>query len=252
MAIIRKAKDLLPIALALVALSVAMYFAHWLIYRDLKYLTSYFFLHLSFLPIHALVLGLIIEQMVSHHAKQDLRRKLNLFLGVFFRQMGMEFLLQIVTMLANRQEFDALITVQENWDKRQFRRARQAVERFQPRMEATADDIIALMELLESREAEITSMTRNPLLLEFELLHPTLMSLFHLIEEMHFRQPLHRLTPEEVNHLARDAGKSLRHLAQLWLRYMEYLKATHPDLFQCRVGVCTMIQPFLLEDRVTD
>lgn len=252
MTIKRKAKELIIIALALVAVSVVMYFGYWLIYGDLKYMVRYVFLHLSFLPIHALVLGLIIERLVTFREKRERQHKLNLFLGIFFRQMGVDFLLHLLRLLKNRQEFDELITVQQNWTKRQFSHARQEIDGFQPRVQATADDIIGLMELLKSREEEIMSMTRNPLLMEFERLHTTLMSLFHLIEEMHFRQPLHRLTADEVKHLGRDAGKSLRQLAKLWLRYLEHLKITHPSLFQCQVGVCTMIQPFLLEDREED
>lgn len=240
---------MLVMAALLVALSMVMYLGHWLIYRDFDRIASYFYLHLSFLPIHALVLGIIIEEMVSFREKASRRRKLNLFLGIFFRQMGVDFLLKIADMLKNRAEFDRLIIVDQDWGHREFRRARQEIDKFHPQMQAKAEDIMSLMEQLKSHESEIMSMTRNPLLLEFERLHATLMSLFHLIEELHFRQPLHQLDPNAVNHLARDAGKSLRLLGKLWLRYMEHLKFTHPSLFNCPVGVCSMIQPFLLEDQ---
>lgn len=245
----RRVKDMILISAGLVFLSLALNFVHWIIYRDLKYITHYFLLHLSFLPIHALVIGLIIEELVSYRENAHRQRKLNLFLGIFFRQIGTDFLIRIADMLDNRKEFDELIVVGEDWKARRFRKARNEVKHFTPRMKASGEDIIDLMELLKSHEEQIMSMTRNPLVLEFETLHGSLMSLFHLTEEMHFRQPLYRLEQSEVNHLARDAGKSLTQLAVLWLFYMEHLKDTHPSLFQCRTGVCTMIQPYLLEDR---
>ena len=244
----RRIWDKLLIALGLIGLSAAAYAAHYYFFRDLKYITNYVFLHLSFLPIHALVLGLILDELISYREKASRRRKLNLYLGIFFRQMGSEIFLSAANMAENRKDLDALMSADQSWGKARFRRAREEVAHFPVEMRADAVGLIKLLDLLREHEPEIIAQTRNPMLMEFEDLYRCLLSLFHIIEEMQYRRPVPQMAATEVAHLAKDAGKSLLQLGQLWLGYMEHLKKTHPVLFGCQVGICSMMEPLEPED----
>ncbi len=238
----------LAIAVGLLILSGVMFLAFWLYTGELTYISKYFYLHLAFLPVHALVLGLILDELIQMREKIERRKRLNMFLGIFFRQMGIDIMLALMMLLENRDEFDERLLVDRAWNARRFAKARRELAGFKPRLRPDAAMLGGLLETLASRENEIITMTRNPLMLEFESLHYCLLSLFHLIEESHFRGPTGQLRPEVLRHLSQDAGKALIRLAGLWLAYLEHLKDEHPVLFGFQVGLHNSIQPMELDE----
>lgn len=245
---VRKHLDMMLIALSLMTLSALLALVHYLIFDDSHHISSYFLLHLAFLPMHALVLGLVLDELISYREKQARKKRLHMFLGIFFRQMGLDILLQLTILLVNHDELEEMMVVDKDWKHRQFKRAQAAVEAFKPSMRADRVELGRLQDLLRDKENDILAMTRNPVLLEFELLYGTLLSLFHMIEEMHFRGSLDQLPLGEVQHLARDAGKTLVLMVRLWLNYLEFLKSEHPVLFTHQVGLHNTITPIALSE----
>jgi hypothetical protein len=244
----RRYLDKVLIAAGLLALSGLMFVGYWLFVGDASYISNYFYLHISFLPVHALVLGLILEELIVHREKQQRHHRLNMFLGVFFRQMGIDIMLNMLLLAENRDALEQKMLVDKYWKARHFRRARQAVEGLGLRMRPDRGQLKILFNLLAQQEQEIITLTRNPLMLEFEALYRCLLSLFHLIEETHYRGQVLSLSDNVIHHLAADMGKTLTLLATLWLSYLEHLKEEHPVLFGFQVGLHNTIQPILLED----
>ncbi len=236
------------IALGLLALSALFFAGYWLFTGKLNYISNYFYLHLSFLPIHALVVGLILDELIQLREKLERRKRLNMFLGVFFRQMGMDIMINLLLLVDNREELEERLLVEQHWKSRHFRRARRELANLKLVMRPDRAALASLLDFLASREPDIIEMTRNPLMLEFKNLYRCLLSLFHLIEETHFRGPVNTLGDEAVKHLAQDAGKTLILLAGRWLTYLEHLKGEHPVLFGFQVGLHNTIQPVLLEE----
>lgn len=235
------------IALGLLAISGIFFLGFWAATGDLAYISKYFYIHLAFLPIHALVLGLILDELIQLREKMERRKRLNMFLGIFYRQMGIDIMLNLLNLVSNRDELEEQMLVDKSWNARRFAKARRDLHGFKLKMEPNPRMLAALMDTLVSREQEIIAMTRNPLMLEFESLHHCLLSLFHLIEEYHFRGPMDKLRPEVLKHLAQDAGKALTNLATLWVAYLEHLKDEHPVLFGFQVGLHNSIQPMELD-----
>lgn len=248
LALDKKYFNKVTIAVGLLAISGLFFLGFWLYTGELAYISKYFYIHLAFLPIHALVLGLILDELIQLREKIERRKRLNMFLGIFFRQMGIDIMLNLLNLVKNRDEMEEHMLVDKGWNARRFARARRELAGFKLRIEPNARMLAALMEVLASREDEIIAMTRNPLMLEFESLHHCLLSLFHLIEESHFRGPVEKLKPEVLGHLAQDAGKSLINLAGLWVAYLEHLKDEHPVLFGFQVGLHNSIQPMELDE----
>ncbi|MEW5914431.1 MAG: hypothetical protein AB1814_17890 [Thermodesulfobacteriota bacterium] len=244
----RKYLDRVTIAVSLLALSALMFLGYWLYVGDASYISNYFYLHLSFLPIHALVLGLILEELIVHREKQQRHHRLNMFLGVFFRQMGIDIMLNMLLLAENRDELEQVMLVDKGWKARHFRRARLQVGAMRLNMRPDRGQIKILFNLLAQREQEIITLTRNPMMLEFEALYRCLLSLFHLIEVTHYQGQVMSLSDNVIQHLAADIGKTLALLASLWLSYLEHLKGEHPVLFGFQVGLHNTIQPILLED----
>jgi hypothetical protein len=236
------------IGLGLVALSALLYGLDVIFWGDWETIKKYVAYHVPILPIHALVLGIIIEEMLTWREKRDQRRKLNLFLGIFFRQMGVDFYVAMIQLVKNRDELDSCIIVGPQWKAADFRRARQALGELELSMDPDPAKLADVFRILGDREREIMDMTRNPNLWEFEELYRTLVALFHLIEESRFRGREDQLSLGVRRHLARDVGKGLTMLLGLWLHYLEFLKRDHPVLFSFQAGVHNTVQPLMLED----
>lgn len=234
------------IALGLLAISGVFYVGFWLYTGELAYISKYFYIHLAFLPIHALVLGLILDELIQAREKIERRKRLNMFLGIFFRQMGLDIMLNMLPLVDNRDDLEERLLVDKTWKARHFRLARRDLAHFSPKMRADREELANLLDLLAGREEDIIAMTRNPLMLEFESLYRCLLALFHLIEETQFRGPVEGLAEGAVKHLASDTGKALTRLSSLWLAYLEHLKGEHPVLFGFQVGLHNTIQPVML------
>lgn len=240
-------REMLAIAAGLIALSALLYTLAWLWLGDAAGIGKYVMLHLSFLPIHALVLGLIIEELLAWHERRSRQRKLNLFLGIFFRQMGVDLYVRMVELVANREELERLILMEPGWKRSHFRRARRAVARLTLHPLPETDKLEAVFTEILARERDILKMTRNPSLWDFEELYRAVVALFHLIEEAHLRGDLERLSPAVLEHLAADAVDALRRLTILWLHYLEFLQQEHPTLFSFQAGVHNTVRPVMLE-----
>lgn len=244
----RKYLDKITIALGLVVISSLLFVGFWLYTGNLTYISKYFYIHFAFLPIHALVIGLILDELIIHREKKNRRRRLNMFLGIFFRQMGMDIMLQMLLLVKEPGELEDMMLVDKAWKAKHFRRARLRVAGLQLKMNPDREQLARLFVMLAKREQDIITMTRNPLMLEFESLYRCLLSLFHLIEETHFRGQVAKMSDGVLEHLSQDAGKTLLLLCGMWLSYLEYLKGEHPVLFSFQVGLHNTIQPILLED----
>jgi hypothetical protein len=235
------------IGIGLVALSSFLYFFVFLILGDFSYIKKYVLVHFAFLPIHALALSVILEELLSFREKRLLRRKLNMFLGIFFRQMGIDFYVTLADLAENREELEDITTVEPDWTPRRFREARRKLALYHVKMKAEASSLQKVFEQLRAKEDEIVAMTRNPNLWEYEDLYRCLVALFHLIEESHFHGKLESQSAGVLNHLAEDVGKTLLRLLGLWLQYLEFLKESHPVLFRYQMGMHNMVQPVIME-----
>lgn len=236
------------IAAGLVGLSSLLYTMDYLIIGDFTGITKYFAHHIAFLPIHALVLGILIEEILVWREKREKKRKLNLFLGIFFRQMGVDFYVAMAAMVKNREELDKLTIVNKQWDHRRFKKAHQTLQQFNFQMDSDPAKLATVFSILQKRETEIMDMTRNPNLWDFEELYRALVALFHLIEESRFRGRERLFIPGVREHLAQDVGKALKMLLSLWLHYLEFLKVTHPVLFSFQAGVHNTVEPLMLDE----
>jgi hypothetical protein len=71
----------------------------------------------------------------------------------------------------------------------------------------------------------------NPNLLEHETFTKLLWAIFHLLEELAYRDDFRSLPKEDYGHLAYDIKRAYVLLSQQWLDYMKHLKENYPFLF---------------------
>jgi hypothetical protein len=71
----------------------------------------------------------------------------------------------------------------------------------------------------------------NPTLLEHESLTYLLRAVFHLAEELAYREDLNQRPGPDRAHIAGDINRAYHYLVHQWVDYMEYLKGNYPYLF---------------------
>jgi hypothetical protein len=71
----------------------------------------------------------------------------------------------------------------------------------------------------------------NPTLLEHEAFTELLQAVFHLTEELSYREDVLNLPDTDKEHLSGDIKRAYSMLVRQWLHYMKYLKYNYPYLF---------------------
>jgi hypothetical protein len=83
----------------------------------------------------------------------------------------------------------------------------------------------------------------NPTLLEHESFTELLRAVFHLSDELEFREDISQLPDTDYQHLANDIKRAYILLVHEWVDYVKYLKGNYPYLF----SLTMRMNPFDLE-----
>ena len=82
----------LALAAFLVSLSGILYLVHYLLFRDAHSIGFYIVLELAFVPVNTLIVTLFIEQLLVQREKRLKMKKLNMVIGAFFSNVGVQLL----------------------------------------------------------------------------------------------------------------------------------------------------------------
>jgi hypothetical protein len=75
----------------------------------------------------------------------------------------------------------------------------------------------------------------NPNLLEHESFTELLWAVFHLTEELAFREDVKQLVDTDYDHISGDIKRAYVLLISEWLTYMKHLKNDYPYLFSLSI-----------------
>ena len=79
------------------------------------------------------------------------------------------------------------------------------------------------------------SLLGNPNLLEHDKFTDLLWSVFHLTDELVYREDFAGLPAADLQHLAQDLRRAFHLLVLEWLAYMQHLKHDYPYLFSLAI-----------------
>ena len=217
--------------IVLVALSLAMFIAHYLIFQDSYHLFIFFIGDLAFIPLEVLVVTLIIDQMLESREKQRRMEKLNMVIGTFFSIVGTPLLAQFAAADSSIDSVKQRLVISADWHNESFRDVQECLNNYTCSVEFTRVDTQALLEFLVSKEDFLLRLVENPMVFEHESFTNLILALNHLTEEMKARGDLSSLPPSDESHLINDMSRVYTLLILEWLKYMEYLKMHYPYLF---------------------
>ncbi len=216
---------------ALICLSVFFYVIHYLIFRDPHHIFIYLLGDLAFVFVQVLLVTLVLERFLYLREKQVLLQKLNMVIGAFFSEVGYE-LLKIYNQYDNNsEEITKFISLEEQWDKKRLVNFRNIILNHKFLIDAKKIDLINLKDFLKSKRDFLLRVLENPNILEHETFTNLLWAVFHLTEELLYRENLTNLPDSDYEHLSNDIVRIYKILFEEWLKYVEHLRKSYPYLF---------------------
>lgn len=219
------------LSLSLLWLSAFFYLINYLVFRDVNYMLRLFLAQLGFLPLSVLLVTIIINQLLTQHAKRAKLAKLNMVIGTFFSEVGTS-LLKLVSeydlKVDNlRKEINAI----NRWSDNDFISFAKRLGQDDAEIKLKEGNLERLRGFLVERRDFLLRLLENPNLLEHDAFSDLLLAVFHLAEELSHRRQLEHLTPADQEHLAGDLKRVYLLLTVQWTAYLRHLKDNYPYLF---------------------
>ncbi|MCX6689497.1 MAG: hypothetical protein NTZ39_07400 [Methanoregula sp.] len=217
--------------IVLIVLSILIYVADFLIFRDAQHLFLFFIGDLAFIPIEILIVSLIIDHLLGSREKQQRMEKLNMVIGMFFSTIGTPLLAMLSRADPNIASVQPHLVVGEGWQASQYHDVQVCLEAHRCNIESSRIDKEVLRNVLVQHEDFLFRLVENPLVFEHESFTDLLLAVNHLTEELKARGDLSVLPAADQAHLTVDMQRVYVRLVHQWLRYMEYLRDHYPYLF---------------------
>ena len=226
----KKYRGLIFIAAILVILSAAIYALHYLIFQDAHHILIYMVGDLAFLPLEVLLVGIVVERIMTKREVDEKISKLNMVVGTFFSEVGHYLSAVLLDSAADREKIIANLDVTPAWKKQDYNKARSYAGK-DTSVDFPNIDLDALKSFLISKRQFLLTLIENPNLLEHERFTDLLLSTFHLTEELESRPSLSGLPERDIQHLKIDIRRAYQFLVIEWLDYMQHVQSAYPFLY---------------------
>ncbi len=237
----------LALILILVTASAGVYAIHFLIFHDVHHIFLYLIGDIGFLFLDVLLVVLVIERLLSRQEKKSAMKKINMLVGTFYSEVGIELFRRFAPFLENASDLERRLEISPAWADKDFRKAAEEARGFPYRMkieESRVDHLNGLRDFLVEKRPFLVRLLENPILLEHEQFTDILLAVFHLTEELGARKmDLRELPKSDRGHLAGDMKRAYSRMTGEWVEYTGYLKTTYPYLF----SLAARINPFQLQ-----
>jgi hypothetical protein len=232
---------MLSVSLILIIASALTYTIHYLIFRDLHHIFIYMIGDFGFLFLDVLLVILLIERLLSRREKRSIMNKLNMVIGTFFSEVGLELLRKFSNFVINSQNLERQLEFSPDWEKKDFKKAMVAVQNFPYEIKIDKKNLSEIREFLLSKRDFLMRLLENPNLLEHERFTDLLWAVFHLTEELVFREDLLEDLPDtDYEHLNIDLQRAYSKLTIEWISYTAHLKESYPFLYSLAARVNPM------------
>jgi hypothetical protein len=225
----RRWKLLLAAALALG--SALLYVAFYAIHPDRGLVADWFLGSLAFVPFQVLLVTLIVDGLLGRREQQARLKKLNIVIGVFFSEIGMELLGGCLALERRADELRQALGKAATWSPDRLEREAARFRAWTPGAEPRVEELEAVRRLLVARRATVTALMTNPSVLEHEHFTDLLWAVFHLAEELDERGEIAALPATDLAHLAGDVQRVFPILVAEWLSYLRHLQEDYPYLY---------------------
>jgi len=227
-------KSQLFIGLGLIALSIALHFAHVIIFEDIHHTMIFLVADIAFVPLEVFFVTMVLDKILEKREKSNLMEKLNMLVGLFYTKLGQELLDLFVESDKDIDGVRKSCQVDLSNYEMNFKSAKLSMLNHKHKVAMKQLDLMKVKTLLDEQEPLLINMISNPALLEHDTFSDLLLSLFHLREEMDMRlvsEDQSEMKDYDLDHLRIDINRAYKHLAIEWVDYMKHLKEMYPFLY---------------------
>lgn len=228
------------LALILIALATAVYYIHFLIFRDVHHIFLYFVGDVAFVFFEVLLVTLVIHRLLHHREQKALRNKLNMLIGAFFSEAGTELLGKLAAFDTDVHRISPVLAAPSDWSEREFLNIRASIHEHKSAIGGTDSDLESLKNYLLVKKSFLLDLLQNPNLQEDEPFTNLVWAVYHLAEELLHRGGLKDLPPADRVHLVEDIKSVYPLLTVQWMDYMKHLRTDYPHRF----SLATRTNPF--------
>lgn len=223
------------LSVGLILLAMGLYFLHFIIFHDARHIFIYLLGDIAFLPIEVLFVTLIINQLLSNREKKAKLKKMNMVIGTFFSEVGGELLKAFLRFEKNEMDLRAVVLHDRGWEDRDFFRLQRRLRGYGYEIDPGGGSLAELKVFLSARRGFLLSLLGNSNLLEHDTFTDLLWAVFHLTDELIYRDDFAKLPAADLQHLAQDLRRAFHLLVLEWLAYMRHLKHDYPYLFSLAI-----------------
>jgi hypothetical protein len=217
--------------LILVLASALSYTIHYFIFHDVHHIFLYMIGDFGFLFIDVLLVLLVIERLLSTREKKSMLQKLNMVIGTFFSEVGLELLRRFSDFVENAEQLEGEVLINPKWNKKDFQKAQSRAASFKYNIVFDTEKLEDLRDFLTKKHSFLVRLLENPNIFENQRFTDLLWAIFHLSEELNFRESLRNLPETDVAHLKTDIRRAYSQIVKEWIAYTEHLKGKYPFLF---------------------
>lgn len=223
---------IVKVSFLLLCASALTYTIHYFIFHDPHHIFIFMIGDVAFLFLDVLLVIFFIERILARREKRSILNKMNMVIGTFFSEVGLELLGKFSHFVENSKELEKELVINPEWTKKDFKIAVEAARSFPYEMKFDEASLSELKDFLISKRSFLLRLLENPNLIEHERFTDLLWAVFHLAEELSFRKQKWEDLPEaDLSHLIGDLRRCYSQLTGEWIEYTNHLKESYPFLF---------------------
>lgn len=226
--------------LLLIILSVSFYLLEYFLFRDLHHILVFLIEDIAFLFIEVLLVTLIIHKVLDNREKKERMEKLNMVIGTFYSEIGTELLSIIANTDKEIIRSQSRFNVKNYLSIEEFENMCINLKNHKSQFDFKEVEWERLKLLLENKKDFLLRLLENNNLLEHESFTDLLWAVFHLAEELKYRENFIDLPEEDYKHLIGDMNRVYGELKNQWISYIRHLRKSYPYLF----SLAYRINPF--------
>lgn len=220
---------------SLVVVSVFFYLLDYFIFHNVRDFVFFTIQDIAFLPIQVLLVSLVLERLLARREKEDMMHKLNMVIGVFFGEVGTSLIQQFSHFDNGFEELRGKLLVDSGWNEKAYKTAKKSLAAENYKIDSRSGNLNNLKDFLMTNRNFLLSLMENPNLLENESFSKLLLSVFHVTDELSYRNELGHLSLTDLDHLSNDIKRAYVLLIGEWLNYMNHLRKSFPYLYSLAV-----------------
>jgi len=225
----------LLLGVILIVSSAVLYLIHFVIFKDAHHIVIFLLADIAFLPIEVLLVTIIIHRLLSEREKRARLEKMNMVIGVFFSEVGIELLASISRSDPGLDGIRKELMVTGVWTESEFLRVDQRLQDYEYGVDIGRADLRELKRLLVVKVDFLLRLLENPNRLEHESFTELLWAVFHLADELTRRENLERVPDTDLTHLGNDVKRVYALIGRQWVDYMKHMEKRYPYLFHLAV-----------------